>query len=151
MKAFVMVGVPGSGKSTHSETLKTEYPDAVIICGDTIREQLYGDANIQGNWVEIHDKIVEALEDNVGRTIIMDGTHYRASYRKDALTLLQSYGYTDVDAVVINTPLADCLARNAARSRKVPEHVINKMFQSLQASLRGVDKEGFSVLQYIHN
>lgn len=151
MKAFVMVGAPGSGKSTHSEKLKAEHPGAVIICGDTIRKQLYGDANIQGNWVEIHDKIVETLEENVGRTIIMDGTHYRASYRKDALALLQSYGYSEVEAVVINTPLEDCLSRNAARSRQVPEHVISKMFQSLLASLRGVDKEGFSVVQYIHN
>lgn len=146
----MMVGAPGAGKSTFAKKLKKENQDAVIICGDEIRKYLYGNADIQGNWVEIHDEIVRRLEDNAGSVIIMDGTHYRASYRKETLSLLQSYGYSDVEAVVVNPPLATCLAQNASRSRKVPEYVIEKMHNSLQASLKGIDGEGFSVVEYVH-
>lgn len=150
MKAFVMVGAPGAGKSTFARRIKAKHPGAVIICGDEIRKDLYGNADIQGNWVEIHDEIVRRLEENTGSVIIMDGTHYRASYRKETLSLLQSYGYSDVEAVVVNPPLDLCLAQNAARSRIVPRYVIEKMHSSLQASLRGIDSEGFSMVGYVH-
>lgn len=142
-----MVGAPGSGKSTYASTLKNAL-GAVVICGDKVREKLYGDANIQGNWHEIHDRIVQILEDNVGKPVVMDGTHYRAQYRKETLALLNSYGYFDVRAVVVNPPLETCLMRNAGRDRKVPEHVIEKMHSSLQASLRGIDGEGFSMVEF---
>lgn len=143
-----MVGAPGSGKSTFAQNLGTSQ-NAVIICGDDVRAELYGDANTQGNWSEIHDRIVQILEENVGKPIVMDGTHYRAQYRKEVLALLNSYGYFDVRAIVVNPPLKTCLERNAGRSRKVPEHVIEKMHGSLQASIKGIDKEGFAVVEFV--
>ena len=144
--AYIMVGAPGSGKSTFAKGLADK--GAVVICGDEIRKELYGNADIQGNWVEIHERIVEMVEDNIGKPLVMDGTHYRAQYRKETLALLNSYGYTNVTAVVVNPPLETCLAQNAARDRKVPEHVITKMHSSLQASLRGIDSEGFTMVKY---
>lgn len=145
-----MVGAPGAGKSTFARSLRAKFSGAVIICGDEIRKDLYGNADIQGNWVEIHDEIVKRVEENVGNVIIMDGTHYKAPYRKETLALLHSYGYSDVEAVVVNPSLDTCLAQNAARSRIVPRHVIEKMHSSLQASLRGIDTEGFSMVGYVH-
>lgn len=150
MKAYVMVGAPGSGKSTWAAGLKKDLPGSVIINGDTIRKELYGDANIQGNYAEIHDRMIEILEDNVGRTIILDNTHYRSSYRKDAIEMLRSYGYDDIVAVVVNTPLPVALQRNSERSRVVPEYVIEKMHNSLQASLEHIYDEGFSKVRFIH-
>lgn len=149
MKAFVMIGAPGAGKSTHVSALVSNYPDAVVISGDNIREELYGDADIQGNYAEIHDRMLELLEENVGRTVILDGTHYRASYRKEALAMLASYGYSDATAIVVDRPLEVCLRQNAGRDRKVPEHVIQKMHNALQASVRGIDKEGFTKVNFV--
>lgn len=149
MKAFVMIGAPGAGKSTHVSALMADYTDAVVISGDNIREELYGDADIQGNYTEIHDRMLELLEENVGRTVILDGTHYRASYRKEALAMLASYGYSDATAIVVDRPLEVCLRQNAGRDRKVPEHVIQKMHNALQASVRGIDKEGFTKVNFV--
>lgn len=149
MKAYVMVGAPGAGKSTHVAALCSSHSDAIVICGDDIRAELYGDADIQGNYNEIHDRMLEILEENVGRTVIIDGTHYRASYRKEALAMLASYGYNDVTAVVVDRPLEVCLAQNASRSRNVPEHVIERMHNSLRASIRGIDNEGFTKVEYV--
>jgi predicted kinase len=148
MKAFVMVGAPGAGKSTCVDKLVREIPGSVVICGDEIRAELYGNADIQGNYVEIHDRILEILENNVGKTVILDGTHYRSSYRKDAIAMLRSYGYEDITAVVVNRPLEVCLSQNSGRKRKVPHHVIERMHKSLQESLKSIEKENFETIVY---
>lgn len=143
-----MVGAPGSGKSTYAKTLqKTE--GAVVISGDDVRAELYGDANVQGEWSEIQDRIVELIEENVGKPIVLDGTHYRASYRKEAISLLRSYGYSNITAVVVDKPLDICLSQNAFRSRIVPRHVIVNMHQKLQSSLRTIQQEDFERIDYV--
>jgi len=143
MKAYVMVGAPGAGKSTLATKL-AEDENAFVISGDEVRAELYGNAANQGNWEEIHDRIEELVSEAVGVPVVLDGTHYLSSYRKEALTLLRSYGYDEVEAVVVNTPLEDCIFRNANRHRGVPRHVVIGMHEKLQKSLEFIGTEGFS-------
>lgn len=148
-KAYVMVGAPGAGKSTYSTAIAVSQP-CVIVGGDSVREELYGDANIQGNWFEIQDRIEEYVQEAAGnnKVVILDGTHYSSRYRKEAIAMLQSYGYSDIEAIVVNPPLEVCLKQNASRDRKVPDHVIEKMHSKLQASLPHIEKDGFSRVTY---
>ena len=46
---YVMVGLPGSGKSTFAAA----HPEMPVVCLDTIRGELYGDESIQGNGDEV--------------------------------------------------------------------------------------------------
>jgi Predicted kinase len=149
MKAFVMVGAPGAGKSTYVGKIVKDYAGSVVICGDEIRKELYGDADIQGNYLHIHDRMLEMLDENVGETIVLDGTHYRARYRKEAIAMLNTYGYQDITAVVVNRPLETCLRQNSSRSRNVPVEVIERMHKSLQISLSGIEKEKFTKVVYV--
>ena len=144
-----MVGAPGSGKSTHSQKI-SDSENAVVVSGDRIRYELYGDSSIQGNWSEIHDRIEAEVADAAAfnRPVVLDGTHYRASYRKEAVAMLRSYGYDDVEAIVVNPSLATCLARNFQRSRNVPDYVIKEMYGKLQSSLRKIDSDGFDAVNY---
>ena len=138
-----MVGAPGAGKSTLATQL-AENENAFVISGDEVRAELYGDAANQGNWEEINDRIEELVSEAVGVPVVLDGTHYLSSYRKEALTLLRSYGYDEVEAVVVNPPLEDCIFRNANRHRGVPRHVVLNMHEKLQKSLEFIGTEGFS-------
>ena len=138
-----MVGAPGAGKSTLATRL-AENENAFVISGDEVRAELYGDAANQGNWEEINDRIEELVSEAVGTPVILDGTHYLSSYRKEAQALLRSYGYDEVEAVVVNPPLEDCIFRNANRHRGVPRHVVLNMHEKLQKSLEFIGTEGFS-------
>ncbi len=147
--AFVMVGAPGAGKSTYAEILSRLH-DAIIISGDDVRKELFGSADIQGNWFAIWDRIVELVEGYADRNVILDGTHYREDYRAEAITMLRSYGYYSVEAVVVNPSLATCLARNFQRAdRNVPDYVIKEMHEKLQRSLGKIDLEDFDKIHYV--
>lgn len=138
-----MVGAPGAGKSTYAKMLAKEH-NAVVISGDDVRTELYGSADIQGEWGRIWAYIEALVADAGGRCVILDGTHYRTDYRQEAITLLRSYGYSFVEAVVVNPSLATCIARDFKRSRHVPDYVIKEMHATLQRSLPNICNEGFN-------
>ena len=144
-----MVGAPGAGKSTYAAKL-AKVENAVVISGDDVRAELFGSAEIQGDWDAIWSRIDELVAENAHRNIVLDGTHYRESYRAEAVTLLKSYGYDNIEAVILNPTLATCLARNfQRRDRNVPDYVVEKMYNELQSSLRTIDREPFDRLNYV--
>jgi len=147
--AYVMVGAPGSGKSTYAAKL-AETENAVIISGDEVRAELYGSADILGKWHEIWDRIDELVSESCGMSVILDGTHCREDYRKEAIALLRSYGYDRVEAMVIDSSLATCLARNFQRTRHVPDYVIKEMHNNLQQSLKTITEEDFESINFIY-
>jgi predicted kinase len=147
--AYVLVGAPGAGKSTHAAKL-AESENAVVISGDDVRRELYGSAEIQGDWVEIWGRIDELISESCGKDVILDGTHYKRDYREEAITLLRSYGYSRVEAVIMDASLATCLARNFKRKRNVPDYVVKEMHRKLQSSLKGVHSEDFDAIHFVH-
>jgi len=150
MNAYVMVGVPGAGKSTYAKKL-AETENAVVISGDDVREELYGSAEIQGNWGEIWECIEEQVSESCGMPVILDGTHYRKDYRQEAITLLRSYGYTTVEAIVMDASLPTCIARNfQRRERNIPDYIVKAMHEKLQKSLKGIMQEDFDRLNFVY-
>jgi predicted kinase len=150
LTAYVMVGAPGSGKSTYAEKL-SKIENAVIVSGDNVRAELYGSAEIQGNWVDIWDRIDELVSESCGMSVILDGTHYRKDYREEAIALLRSYGYEKVEAVVMDASLATCLARNFQRAeRNVPDYIVKEMHEKLQRSLKKILDEDFDRVNYVY-
>lgn len=149
LTAYVMVGAPGSGKSTYAAKL-AETENAVVISGDDVREKLYGSVDIQGDWVEIWDEIDSRVSECCGMNVILDGTHCRPDYRAEAITLLRSYGYETVEAVVLDASLATCLARNFQRTRHVPDYVIERMHGELKRSVNNLFDENFDRLNFVY-
>jgi len=130
----MLVGLPGSGKSTYAKKLQGVYElnKTVIIESDSYREQFYGSSEIQGDnnklFSIIHGDILKLLDG--GFNVIFDATNIA---RKHRLALMQKLETNVVkECIVIATSYGRCLENNEKRSRVVPKVVIDKMWKSFQ-------------------
>ena len=142
-QAWVLCGVPGAGKSSLAEKLSKQH-GAYIVSGDRVRYELYGDESCLGDWNEVWGVMIEMVAEGAPGGVIIDGTNCKREYRAEALTMLQSFGYRNVELHVVNVPLEVAIKQNQQRKRQVPEWVIARMFADLRAGWRSLDQEGFS-------
>lgn len=123
---YVMIGVPGAGKSTFAK----EHPWIDVVCPDEIRQELFGDAGNQeqGNKVFqiAFDRAHKLLD--AGQDVIFDSTNVRRKYRKD---YFKKFPNVDKIAVFVNVSIEECKRRNTRRERKVPDEVIDRMAKNL--------------------
>jgi predicted kinase len=128
MRIVVLVGLPGSGKSTYLERMH-----AVGLSSDTIRGWLIDDETDQ----TIHERVFQTLRYllrqrlALGRPVTyIDATNLTPQDRAPYVGMGQSYG-CEVEAVFFDLPMAVCRERNAQRSRVVPDEALTKMAAKL--------------------
>jgi predicted kinase len=148
MKAYLTVGVPGSGKTSYAKKLQKSHK-VFVIEGDVIRSELFGDASVYGRWNEVWSKVDELVENNVGRDLVLDGTFETTDLRAEAISLLRSYGYEDIEAIVFNPSLATCLSRNWTRTRVVPDYIVKEKYERMQRDLPEIESEGFEQVTFV--
>jgi len=126
---FVMCGLPGSGKSYKRKELAKEY-NATIFSSDALRAELYGDESIQGDnvklFIELHRRIKDCLRN--GMSAIFDATNLSYKNRMSFLSELKNISCVKI-CVLMATPYEECVKRNSERDRKVPVHVIERMYR----------------------
>lgn len=128
MPHHLLIGPPGSGKTTFAQVLAAVLPQPWIVSSDRIRGQLYGDPQIQGPWPEIEAAIYQEICTAVaqGKTVIYDATNARQAHRLDWLALVAPLQQQWI-AWQLDTPLELCLERNQQRDRIVPPAIIEAM------------------------
>jgi predicted kinase len=141
-KLTVLVGIPASGKSTYA----SEVEDAIVLSSDQLRIELYGDVDNQDNngelFQELNRRAKEAL--NNGQNVILDATNINAK-RRIHLVQQEFRDYPNKVARVYLTPYELCLKRNSERERKVPNHVIKRMYLNFQIPTY---EEGWSDIEF---
>ncbi|MBD2247401.1 WYL domain-containing protein [Nostoc sp. FACHB-888] len=147
-----LIGVPGSGKSTFAAEL-AKLGTYRVVSTDAIRQQLYGDPSIQGEWAEVKEKVISEIVDAIaqGDSVIYDATNAKRVWRMDLLMKLNSsvasLGQHGEEVLwmgwYLQTPLATCKAWNQQRTRQVPDMIIENMHKSLQ-DFPPVAAEGFA-------
>jgi predicted kinase len=136
-RIVVMVGLPGSGKSTYLKQL-----DVNAISSDAIRLLLADDATIQ----TIHERVFTTMRYvlrhriGIGRPVsYVDATHLTVAERAPYVLIARAYG-CDLEAVFFDVPVEVCQERNRRRQRVVPEEAIEAMRLRLVPPSR---EEGF--------
>jgi len=137
-RIVVLVGLPGSGKSTYLERL-----GITPLSSDVIRQLLIDDATDQ----TIHARVFQCLRYllrqrlAIGRlATYVDATHLTSAERRPYIQIAERYGCA-IEALYFDVPLDICLARNRGRSRVVPEEAVRAMAAKL---VPPSEEEGFS-------
>ncbi|MEC4815359.1 MAG: AAA family ATPase [Scytonema sp. PMC 1069.18] len=131
---LLLIGLPGSGKSTIALQLLKECPQILLISTDAIRGQLFGNEAIQGSWLRVWREVRRQFQQAVtaGHTAIYDATNAQRRQRREVIAVAREVGFTHITGIWVNTPVWMCLARNKKRERQVPEEVIFRMYRQLR-------------------
>ncbi len=145
-RIILLVGVPGSGKTTLAAKIGEK--GFTIMNADSIRKELYGDANEQGDPAQVFKLFFERMEKFMedGTDLIIDNTNANPLHRKEILDRARKFEYGDIQLWLMDTPLNVCIARNKGRERQVSDEIVSKMHMTLSRSGRPSREEGKLVL-----
>ena len=144
----MLIGIPGSGKTTYSKELSEKY-SAKVISSDKVR-QLYVGIDEKEVFPTVYKLCVEELKS--GKNVILDATHITPKVRKRTFDALDAYGIAyDKVAIFVDTPVEECIRRVEIRNQNpeelfLPLEVISSYGQNIIPP--SVD-EGFMEIQVI--
>lgn len=129
---FMLVGLPGSGKSRFARELKDSITKPTIhLSSDAIRGELFGDENSQEDnarvFYEMKKRTFEALSE--GKNVVYDATNITRKSRQIVAELPE---YVRKECVIVYAPIEICIKRDENRERTVGRDVIDRMVKSFQ-------------------
>lgn len=150
---ILMMGIPGSGKSTFLKEKCNSKTD-IIVSRDKIRFSRLSEkdeyfANEQEVWKEYIETLKVFLTDNRYENVIADATHLNPRSRDKVLNALADVlNEIDIYLLWVNVSLETALERNAQRKGRalVPESAIRNMYRNLESP---IPREGFFYWGYV--
>ena len=134
----MLVGLPGSGKSTYLDRL-----GVTALSSDAVRGLLADDVTDQS----IHREVFATLRYLLRRRLALDrpvtyldATHLTLRDRRPYIKMGRLYDCS-VEAIFFDVPLEVCRERNRSRARVVPDDVLERMAAKL---VPPTVEEGFS-------
>lgn len=116
---ITLCGAPASGKTTLSKKLAEAY--------NLIRYSFD-----ERNCIYYEDLIQPVLESlNKGHHVIIDALHNRKSLRKQLLESIIDINCKKI-LIYMDTPLGDCIRRNAERPNPLPAFIVEDIYNSFE-------------------
>jgi len=154
---YMMVGLPGSGKTTYAKKLCSEWAkdgrNLTRVGTDDIREELFGDESIQTGSDKVFKTALERVVKCVNEcnSVVFDATNLSSKHRMSFINnvkRLTKNNFRSV-AIVMCTDFDECCRRNKSRTRKVPQEVLDRMIKQFQCpyAAEGFDSIVFAGLE----
>jgi predicted kinase len=149
----IMVGIPGSGKSTYVQALGQQGYE--IINPDAIRVELTGDMADQSQnakvWGFAHRRLIEGLKQ--GKNMVLDATNVARKGRRELINLVR----TEVPGTHIKALVKDISKETAIERVKkrvgeggldIPPDVMDRMYEKYRLNPPTAE-EGFDEVETI--
>lgn len=123
MRLIVLVGLPGSGKSTWAAERLLN-----ALSTDRLRELLVDDAAIQTANADVFRHLRALVRTRLRLKLeatCVDATNLTRKERRVWIRIARELG-AEPEAIWFDVPLDECNRRNALRSRVVPEDVMDR-------------------------
>lgn len=128
MRIVLLVGLPGSGKSTYLQRMS-----APALSSDAIRKLLLDDEGDQG----ANDRVFQTLRYLLRHRLALarpvtyiDATNLTPEERRPYIGIGQAFG-CEIEAIFFDVPVEVCRERNARRHRVVPEEAMARLAAKL--------------------
>jgi predicted kinase len=144
LSVTILVGIPGSGKSTWRDVFLKKNPDFVLIHPDSIRKELTGNEEDQSKNDEVFKLAFKRMDEalKAGKSVVFDSCAQNKKRRKPIIEIAKTNG-ARVFAMTFRIPLELAKERNSKRERVVPEFVLERMFAQWQDPSKD---EGFDLI-----
>jgi len=134
-RLVVLSGVPGSGKSYFSKTLKTKrYTHLYIISSDQLRALiLHNQQNLSEDaliW-KIFYGLAKTFSVDHNGLVILDATHTLKKYRYANVKQFRKL-YDEIDLIVFNIDKQTVLEQNMRRPHPIPEDKLLGIIDSFE-------------------
>ena len=138
---FVLMGLPGAGKSTFAKILLNMKSDINYLSSDELRKQFweYKD-NHKKIFNIMHEKTLEYLQN--GGDVIYDSTNLERKYRIELYQKAkENSAPTRVIIVFIHNGLEKAIEQSKQRKNRtdVNEQLIRDMYRTVQVPIAGID------------
>ena len=144
---IMLVGLPGSGKSTWAKAYAKANPEYIVHSSDELRKEMYGDdfdaSDNNKVFEELHRRIMEDLKIH---SVIYDATNLVKKRRVHFLKQVSKHVYKT--CIVFLKTYEKCLEDNLKRETPVPDEVITRMRKTFSPPMY---HEGFNEIRVVQD
>lgn len=138
---FILMGLPGAGKSTFSNVITTIKNNVIYISSDELRKEF---PEYQDNHIKIfeimYQRTIENLRDN--KNVIYDSTNLESKYRLELYKKTKNISSEiKVINVFIHNGLENAIKQSEQRKNRndVSEKLIRNMYATMEIPKAGID------------
>jgi len=143
----VLMGAAGSGKSTLAQR---HFKASEVLSSDNFRAMVSDEEDNQSATPQAFELLHLAARHRLQRGLltVVDATNLTQPARQSLVRMARQFHCRPV-VVALDTPLADCIARDAARPRSVGAEVITAQVEQFQTALTLLRGDGFKRVHLI--